>query len=197
VTGKREPRSIDEIVGGDLQSFMEAIDADFARRNVPIPNRDFDAYWVALERCGMSAGMPTDLERRLALDSVTLHDAVSEWMERRYGNRSRVHLGPGSTVILLRGAVWRIRVPLFYGTFRVVALRPDDDWNTRALNALDYLVDASDEFKRSLSLEECRCLREWFICSAVILMDLHDAKDIGLLGPARADHATAKLEGTE
>ncbi len=180
-------RSIDEIVVGDFQEFMEAIDAEFARRNVPIPTRDFDAYWVALQRCGMSAGTPTTLERRLGLDSVTLHDAVSEWMERRYGARRCVHLGPGSTLILLRGAVWRIRIPLFYGTSRVVALRPDETSNTRVLNAVDYLVDAPDAFRRSLSGEECMRIQRCFVRSAALLLDLHDASDVGLLGPAHAD----------
>ena len=191
MTSNHKLLSPDEVVVGNFHEFMEAIDAEFARRRVPIPDRGLDAYWAALGRCGISAGIPSDDDRRLGTDMAVLYDAIANWMERRYGDRLKIHLGPGSTVILLRAAVWRIRIPLFYGMCRVVAIRPGEAWSTPALNVLDCLVGATDEFKRTLREEECIRVGECFVRSAAVLMDLMDASDLALLGRAYADLQTA------
>jgi hypothetical protein len=48
---------------------------------------------------------------------------IQKWFDDRYGDRQKIFMGPGSSVIVLRGDPWEIRLPRIYGTIQCVVER--------------------------------------------------------------------------
>lgn len=48
---------------------------------------------------------------------------IRKWFDDRYGDRQKIFMGPGSTVIVLKGDPWEIRLPRIYGQIQCVVER--------------------------------------------------------------------------
>ncbi len=97
-------------------------------------------------------------------DDLTIR--VSEWFDKRYGERLKIDMSPGRAVILIRNDPWLVRLPRLMGTWFVVTEDPPDyapgDF-VRAtkpgslpnkLNCLRSVVDLPDALRTSLRIRE-------------------------------------------
>lgn len=73
---------------------------------------------------------------------------IKKWFDDRYGDRQKIFMGPGSTVIVLRGDPWEIRLPRIYGRIRCVVERD----LSRYANAPNLRTDGQPPITNLLTL---------------------------------------------
>ncbi len=96
---------------------MEQVDQELRDKDITIPSRPLHAVGDVSKR------LITDIifapEPAPAIpgryDKLTLAAHISSWYETRYGDRLKVHPGPGSVVLLIRGDAWKMVLPQIYG----------------------------------------------------------------------------------
>lgn len=90
---------------------------------------------------------------------------IKQWFDDRYGDRQKIHMGPGSTVIVLRGDPWEIRLPRIYGQVECVVERDlnryanepsfRNDGRLPITNLLTLINDFPPGLAARLTDEEC------------------------------------------
>ena len=175
---------------------MEEVDAELRRLGAAIFARPLRAIGLVSKRCGVYGFLPLGTGP-LALPETPgqkLYRRVFAWYDARYGDCLKIRLGPGSSVVLLRGDPWRMRFPLIYGTFSVSCIRPGDSAEGlpgRLLNVLDYIEALTPDLAARLSNEECVALCQFFVSTGQTLSDLRDSSGVGFLEHASADLQTS------
>ena len=104
---------------------MEQIDAQLRAANVQIHARAFHAVGEYSKLFALEIPMlPCPNQGTPGIYVGT--DAAAhiwKWFDDRYGDRQKVFMGPGSTVLILRGDPWEIRLPRIYGQIQCVVER--------------------------------------------------------------------------
>lgn len=104
-----------------FELFEEAVvDADRQMRlqEVPIHARPYHAIDIVSKILGLeSEPIPINVWNHDEDDysATAIFSQVHLWYEKRYGERLKVHPGPGSFAIRIRGDAWKVNLPLVYG----------------------------------------------------------------------------------
>lgn len=158
----------------EFDRIMEGIDTQLRAANVLIHARSFRAVGeysklfqlaIPITQCPKTG--------RLGVYSgadATAH--IHKWFDDRYGDRQKIFMGPGSTVIVLRGDPWEVRLPRIYGTVQFVVERdlnrytnePNlrSDGHPPITNLLTLINDFPPGLAAQLSDEECSYILELF-----------------------------------
>lgn len=101
-----------------FNQMMEQIDQELRGKDVPIWWRPIHAISEVSKRLNTDIiftpeSAPVTLGR---YDNLTLAAHVNKWFQDRYGDRLKVHLGPGSVALLIRGDPWKMVLPQIYGS---------------------------------------------------------------------------------
>jgi hypothetical protein len=104
----------------EFEAFMADIDRELQDRAIPIHARPFHAEGEVCSRLRSwtlsYASQCKSEPGNYSGDSLVAH--VREWYESHYGERLKIHMGPGTIAVLIRGNPWRVRFPLLLGEFR-------------------------------------------------------------------------------
>jgi len=111
--------------GPQFEALMAQIDSKLTDEGVAIPSRPMLAvrevsikYGLSMPLGGDVVRMPPDLRQNAALS-----EAIKQWYEDNYGDRLKVNLCPGQTVVLLDGDLYTLRVPGIFGSVQFVLTR--------------------------------------------------------------------------
>jgi len=158
----------------EFRLIMEQIDTQLQAENIPIHVRALRAVGeyaklFALEipmcLCPLSGapGIYTGAD-------AAAH--IHNWFNARYGNRQKIFMGPGTTVIILRGDPWEVRIPLTIGSVNYVVepdlshYANDPKWRTDGklpiINLLTLINDFPPGLAAELSDEECQTIIDEF-----------------------------------
>lgn len=116
----------------EFHAAMQSIDELMQREGVPIHGRGLRAGLEYARRHGLTlkfartgqSGTPGNYSDQYA-------DAhIRDWIDARYGDRQNISWGPGKVVVLLRGDPWALRLPLIYGSVRLVVERDLDRYSS-------------------------------------------------------------------
>ena len=102
----------------EFEAYMRRMDDDFSSRGVPIAGRPIAALVEVARDEGLEEGkfMPAESTHEVTtFEGDDLRRRVGSWFENRYGDRLRVNLGLGPTVVFIRGAFWEYRWPSVTG----------------------------------------------------------------------------------
>lgn len=146
----------------EFESLMNSIDGDLSAQGLPIHARAFQAGFEAQRHCGVqhvTFGPRIHSVSMRGYTAENLVDHVQLWYQERYGDRIKVDPSPGTFVMQIRDDLWRVRLPLIYGRFQVLALRPKDLHSVPrdpvpVQNALDLIVDLTPTLRDSLTNTE-------------------------------------------
>lgn len=151
----------------EFNCLMEIIDAQLRAANVQIHARSFHATGEYSKLFKLTIPMPltSDIGRVGIYTGADAGAHIRKWFDDRYGDRQKIFMGPGSTVIVLRGDPWEIRLPRIYGTTQCVAERdltryanePNlrSDGHPLITNTLNLINDFPPGLAAQLSDEEC------------------------------------------
>lgn len=111
--------------GPQFEELMAEIDSKLTNEGVAIPSRPMLAvrevsirYDLNMPLGGDVVCMPPDLRKNAALS-----EAIKQWYEDNYGDRLKVNLCPGQTVVLLDGDLYTLRIPSIFGSVKFVLTR--------------------------------------------------------------------------
>lgn len=105
----------------DFLSLIENIDIELKKRDIPIHSRPVHAFSEVCKRLRISIPFVPDsspVQGEYSGSSLSAH--IHLWYQNRYGDRLKINFYPESVAILIRGDLWKINFPLFYGRFRLV-----------------------------------------------------------------------------
>lgn len=105
------------MTNAEFQCLMEKIDAQLKKDGVPIHARPLHATRYVSERLKTKIIVAQSSAPAISgrYDELTLGEHIHEWFSSRYGERLKIHFGPGSVGILIRGEVWCLTLPKIYG----------------------------------------------------------------------------------
>jgi hypothetical protein len=141
---------------------------------IPIHGRSL----VALRHYSMTFGLtiPVPPQSYMPAEGVyTGQDAaahIARWFEKTYGDRQKAYLGPGSSIVVVRGEAWELNLPLIYGRVQCV-VEPDlqryanatvlgTGGNLPILNILNIITDFPQSLASQLTLPEMREILDVF-----------------------------------
>ncbi|MCE4546509.1 MULTISPECIES: HEPN domain-containing protein [unclassified Caballeronia] len=153
---------------------MERIDARLREAQVAIHARSFTAVFEYAKTFGLS--IPLDLPARPGRDGVYVGvDAaahIKSWYDERYGARQNILMGLGSTMLVLKGDPWELRLPRIFGEIRCVVERDltqyENNQSMRAggppptMNILPLISDLPAGLAAKLTASECDMIGKTF-----------------------------------
>lgn len=148
----------------DESEFLEKVelaDAELASDGVPIYARLFRAFHkLAPEYQGDLLGYDVEPEAYPPFVGPNLLKRISEWYEKRYGERFYIPADRGRVPILLRQEVYLLRIPLAYG-------RP-------SVSILPLVEGLTEDMVRSLTQSELDEIKRAFESGFALTYEIED-----------------------
>lgn len=96
---------------------MEHIDRELKNDGISIPSRPLLAVRSVSERTGTDIIFIPEPAPAVpgCYDRYTLATHIMRWYQVRYGDGLKVHLGPGTVAIMIKGDPWKMVLPRIYG----------------------------------------------------------------------------------
>lgn len=185
------------MIGGEAEfaALMEEVDRLMAAEGLPIPVRPMKALSVMSRFLneplrGVESGLRPHAGAYAGDD---LSARVRDWYVERYGETLKWRVGPGRSVVLLRGALWVLHLPLIYGQVRVVVdpCDPAPPAGSGRPNLLNSIESLPAGLRADLSQAECRTILRRFEIGRSALDALCYLGVGGLVSAARSDHEIA------
>lgn len=109
----------------DFDELMIEVDAALQAKDVPIHSREILALGEVSQRLGVQVTCgplwPGPIPGLYKGESLTAH--IRDWMRKRYGDRLKVDITNGYSLLLIRGDPWLLRFPVIFGSCTVVCDR--------------------------------------------------------------------------
>lgn len=168
-------------------SEMQRIDAEFARRTVPIHARPIQAIISIINKQRASGpianGGPKDLS--FPVRPANLSDHVSQWYAENYGPKVHIDPSPGRFPILIEGAAYACRMPMVFGSIIVVTSK-DMVPNKAILNTLDHIENLPSAVRSRMRDSVENEIQAAFATCIEVAKDLRALKN-PLISSARTD----------
>jgi HEPN domain-containing protein len=179
----------------DLEREIRAIDEKLKKEDVPIHARPIRAlseysikFKISLPITEPRLGMKHDSD-----DGWPISSFIFKWFDRQYGERLKVHPGPGKSAFILRNDAWVITYPKLWGSFIFAASKEiyQKDLgkiNGRpVLNIIEYIDNFPSGLRESLEHSECEHVLKSFSLGIDSLSFLDYKSDFSLLKSATSD----------
>ena len=121
---------------------MEAIDAELQDSNIAIHARPTHALLKFTETFNIQEDVPITVDDNppLLFTPKYISAHINNWFAQRYGERLKIHPGPGIIAILIKGQPWKVQLPCIFGTVELICDRnlstPQNDISQPAPNTI-------------------------------------------------------------
>ncbi|MDD5008303.1 MAG: hypothetical protein PHU49_12835 [Syntrophorhabdaceae bacterium] len=182
---------------------MNEVDTFLASQNVPIHARPIRAFLEVGKRLHVNiliapAHKITD---PILFTSHNIATHISNWYDERYGDRLKIHMGPGSVAILIRGDAWKVVLPRVYGLVTYVCdpeiekYKNMPKFSTRGrpivLNIFNCIENMTEHYASQLSPEELKAITMFFDLSLKSLYQLEKIQSKPFIKEALSDLGSA------
>jgi hypothetical protein len=179
-------------------AMMEQVDKKLQAEGVPIYARPLHAMSEVgrLTKMDFLICSPHAKAIKGRFDYLTLGAHINEWYETRYGDRLKLHLGPGSVALLIRGEPWRMFLPRIYGTVHFTCVSDLEKYRNVprvsrgkpiVANILNNIEKFSAGLAAMLSLTERKQILVFFLASMETHGRLEKVLDKPYVKEAKAD----------
>lgn len=110
----------------EFEKLMTTIDSDLKKKNVPIPNRVF--------------GVIDYICKNFHLDILftdTVAQKITIWFKQMYGERLKMDVSLGISLVDIRGDLYQVNFPLIYGACKINPLNLIQDCTLKLLHSLN------------------------------------------------------------
>lgn len=190
----------------DFLKLVEKVEAELQAEEIPIPLREIEA----LRR--ISGELDAELVEPKGQKSPTpgsyrggdLVLRVVAWYEQLYGDKLLHDFRPGRTVLLLRGDIWMLHFPRFYGRGQVfcsrteLTYRPPGGRGPFRYNILDCIEELAPGLRNAFFREELGYIEQVFEVGHKAFEEIESTQNFPLVIDAAADlyaavfHLTAR-----
>jgi len=185
----------------EFNKMIEEIDNDFKRKDMPIFQRPIYAIGKVSRRLNTRLiinhrGLP--IRGDYSGDSLVAH--IREWYKKRYGDRLKIDLSPGSVAVLIKRDLWKIKFPLLFGKARFVfnpnleKFKDEPKYKINEsiiINPLNCIEKFTTEIAKSLSRKDMRELAQFFVFAFETIRRFSEIKTKPFVPEARSDLKTA------
>ncbi len=180
----------------EFQKLIETVDEHLKNRNIPIHARPIQAVIEIAKLLKIKEIPLVPIKYADNSETAEIVSRIHNWYEIRYSNRLKIHLGPGSVAILIKGDPWQIIFPRFYGKVMFVcdpALEKYRELPKIATNKpivynmLLCIKDLTNEISNSLTNKELENIFEFFIFALNVLESLYQYRGLPFLAEAKSD----------
>jgi len=182
---------------------MDDVDAQLTADNVAMPAREITAFRLIAMRLQIDLKITppkTELRPR-SYEGDDLSIRIIEWMRARYGTRLNFDPSPGTRLIAVRGNLWALRLPLIFGTARLIAERnlradhgptlvtysPENRAEPIVVNILRSIEELPQGLSDTLSVDECNSVMQGFVQGIRAFSGLERFRSDALAVHARRD----------
>lgn len=178
-----------------FNKLMSEVDKDLANKGLAIHQRPLNALSVVSAKFDISLpmsqprqGMPEELLRNWPVSQ-----RIRKWYDDNYGDRQKIHLGPGCMAVLINQDVWVFRFPRIYGSVKLIVSRTiksekiRSDGKPVAYNILDCVENMPPGFRMSLNNTQLSALLKDFVLGFNAIMSLESIRGNNLIELALSD----------
>ncbi len=176
-----------DLSNSELEKAITEIDSEMRSENINIPARPLVAFSKLSSRFHLEIDMRSELAQR-----------INKWFENVYGDRLKISWSLGATVIVIAGDVYKVRIPLIFGTHGFVfdSGPPERKMilNGRSValnNITKHVQELTPARVQSMTANECNEVVTIFRKAAVAWSNLASVKFQDFLSEARADLETS------
>ena len=146
----------------EFNNRMEGIDKVLRQVNMPIFRRPFNAIheYSVKYKTSLIIGGKSLYDSKDKYDEVNLAYAISQWYDKRYGDKVKVNYSRGKVALMLKGDVFKLVIPMVFGK-AVVGFNNKNDFSnipiedgTMLLNVISFVEGLTDELISTISFEE-------------------------------------------
>lgn len=101
-----------------FERLLEAIDSEFGETDIKFHQRPSHAFSKLTQKVDPKGTFDMGSDSEVSKDDFTndaLYTQVHRWYKKRYGDRIKIHLGPGSYILMIKNEPWEVVYPLCYG----------------------------------------------------------------------------------
>lgn len=148
-------------------SYMEEIDSELSKEDCPFHQRPLRAFTKLADRVDKHGKIMMLPDTQVSEDDYSndaLCSQVHRWYKSKYGDRIKIHPGPGSGILLIKNEPWEVIYPLILGQANFTVDSDIRRKDRRALNdkgkripevnILWHVADITPEIASSLSDKE-------------------------------------------
>jgi len=111
-------RSIRLLTKEKFERLLETIDSEFGETDINFHQRPLHAFTKLAQKVDPKGTFVMRSDIEVSKDDFT-NDAlcaqVHKWYEKRYGDRIKIHMGPGSYILMIKNEPWEVVYPLCFG----------------------------------------------------------------------------------
>lgn len=183
---------------------MEEIDSELSKEDCPFHLRPLSGFSKLADRVDKHGRFIMLPDTQVSEDNYSndaLSSQVHRWYKYRYGDRIKIHPGPGSGILLIKNEPWEVIYPLLLGQ---ASFTVDSDIRRQDRSALDnegkkipevnilwHVVDITPEIVSSLSNEEKLALLQDYMFGLNAIQSLRRCKNAPYMDQAKNDYDAA------
>lgn len=175
----------------EFEAMVSNLDQHLAERGIVPNNRSFMASIQSANLVGAHTGM-----RPVPLFGDATHPLlgrIKQWFDQVYGQRTSPHFEARCVAVNLRGTIWRIDIPVVFGSINVYADRKwgRDDPSVRSpeINVVRCLRSFTPFYAARLTDAELGHICDTFLRGAAAIHAFDGLADHALFDAARLDYA--------
>lgn len=185
-------------------SYMEDIDSELSKEDCPFHERPLHAFTKLADRVDKNGKFMMLLAIQISKDDYSndaLYSQVNRWYKSRYGDRIKIHPGPGSGILLIKNEPWEVIYPLCLGQISFIVdsdIRRQDRFalNNKGekipeANILWHIVDITPEIASSLNNDEKLALLQDYMFGLNAVQSLRRCKNAPYMDQAKNDYDAA------
>ena len=172
----------------DFNRVLDEIDREMRDDSVPITARQIKGWLKFSSRFGLGLSMSDPLSQK-----------VMDWFEVRYGDRLKIDHTVGEMAVLIRGDLFKLRFPTYYGSINVIcdpkfwmsepgtqiAVKEDDP--LPVVNVLNCIEELTESYALTLTIDEQRELFNLFLFGTSAMQDLDAVRGVAFVEEAKGD----------
>jgi HEPN domain-containing protein len=182
---------------------MEEIDAELSEQDCPYHQRPSHAFTKLANRVdehGEFVMLTGEEVSENDFSNDALYEQVNRWYKNRYGERIKIHPGPGSCILIIKNEPWEVVLPLCYGLINFTVdtnLNNVKRWCTvngqeiPEVNILCHVKDMTHEIASNLSDVERADLLKDFLFGLTTVQSLKDHANAAYIEQAKSDYDAA------
>lgn len=184
-----------------FENLVAKIDCEFGETDIKFHQRPLHAFSKLTQLVDPKGTFHMNSDETVALDDYS-NDAlcaqVHRWYERRYGDRIKIHMGPGSYILMIKKEPWEVIYPLCYGqnnfTIDSNLAKKDRKYVTESgkaipsVNILCHVVDMTFDVANSLSSIEKQTILSDYMFGLNAVQSLRSLENAPFMDQAANDY---------
>lgn len=188
----------------EFERLIVEIDRELDDRNLPFYQRPMHAFSTLVDKLdpkGMFPITSKDFNDSDDFSNEAIFTQVNNWYEGTYGDRTKIHMGPGSYILIIKGEPWKVELPLAYGrnNFTIDSdlekveryVVANDGKKVPSTNILWHVEDITRKIALSLSDEEREIILQDYMFALNSVQFLRDLKGVPYMEQGMNDYEMA------